>query len=114
MAERRLGQDWINFVLGLWLFLSPLLGFGTGMEAASLNAGLLGLFIATLALFSLVRPKPWQEWVNLAFGIWLIFAPIFLDFSELGPATANHVLVGASVSLLAGWALIRRRRKRTA
>lgn len=113
-SKKRFGQDWLNLLLGVWLFLSPIFGFGEASQAASLNAGLFGMFIATLALFALFRPRPWQEWTNLAFGVWLVLAPTALNFSEMTQATWNHVLVGASVSILASWAVARRYRRREA
>lgn len=114
-APMRYGQDWLNLVLGVWLMLSPVFGVGTGATAASLNAGMVGLVVATVAMFSLSRPHLWQEWTNLALGLWLMVAPAALGFAGLTQAVWNHFAVGASVTILAGWALSRRwRRRRTA
>lgn len=111
---RRQGQDWLNLVLGIWLIFSPLFGFAATSTAASMSAGVTGLLVATVAMFSLSRPHYWQEVVNLALGLWLIAAPLALGFSNSSDATINHVLVGTAVSVLALWALVRRIRRRPA
>ena len=107
--QRRFGQDWLNLLLGVWLFLSPLFAVGVGAREATINAGISGMVVATIALFSLTRWRPWQEWTNVAVGAWLVVAPFALEFTELTAALWNHVAVGAAVMLLAGWALYRRR-----
>ena len=109
-GKRRFGQDWLNMFIGLWLLLSPVFGVGAASQAASINAALVGMLVATVALFSLSRRNRWQQWTNIVLGAWLVAAPFLLGFSQIPSAVWNHVAVGASIIALAGWALLRMRR----
>ena len=63
--------DVINLVLGAWLFLSPwILGF-VSETAAGWNAWLSGIVIAGLAIAAHAAFAEWEEWINLAIGIWV-------------------------------------------
>ena len=54
--------------------------------------------------------KRWQDWVMLAFGIWLFFSPYFLDYlSVSGPAAWNSYIFGIVLVVMAGFALADRR-----
>jgi len=48
--------------------------------------------------------KRWQDWVNLALGVWLVVSPWLLSFNDNPAATWNSVLIGlafAALSLMA-------------
>jgi hypothetical protein len=102
MAKR--WQDWVNLVLGLWILLSPwALQFATAEHAW--NAYVVGAGIAILAAAALIVFQPWEEWVNLALGAWLLASPWLLGFSTATIAMWNAVIIGALVVVFAGWAL---------
>lgn len=97
-------QDPVNLVLGLWMLASPwALSHQTEMTP-TWNAVILGILIAAAALVALFRVMAWEEWVNLALGVWLVISPWILGFSGLATAMWNAVIVGAVVAVLALWA----------
>jgi hypothetical protein len=98
-------QDPVNLILGLWLVVSP---WALAFEAEAnptWNAVILGILIAAVALIALFRVMAWEEWVNLALGVWLVISPWLVGFSDLVAAMWNAVIVGAVVAVLALWAL---------
>ena len=90
------GQDGLNLLLGRWLFAAPWVPRYEHAELAAWHSRGLGLLIAVGALWALVRFAPWEEWINAAFGVWLIIAPWLLVW--------NHVL--CLTALLAMWSLM--------
>jgi SPW repeat len=118
--------DWANLVLGVWLFISPwVVNFGRNpadwagatpgpvgdvAAAASWNAWIVGIVVLLLAASAISRLRAWQEWLNLALGVWLFIAPWALAFASLSGAAWDHWIVGALVFLLAAWDLRSSRR----
>jgi hypothetical protein len=48
----------------------------------------------------------WQDWVILALGVWLFFAPFFMSYgSTTGAAAWSSYVVGAAVAVFATSAL---------
>lgn len=100
-------RDSANFVLGLWLFVSPwVLAFGE-FNVAVWNAWILGVIIAVAALAALAQYHEWEEWVSLVFGAWLIVSPWVLGFTAATAALWNHVIVGLLVAGMAAWSIYR-------
>jgi hypothetical protein len=119
-ADFRRWQDWANLVLGVWLFISPwLLGFAAGaavvggapvggpaaggapaVATAAWDAWIFGIVIAAVAVWAMSQFAPWQEWVNMAVGIWLFIAPWILGFSGARNAAWDHWVVGLVVFLI--------------
>ncbi len=59
-------QEWANFILGLWLVVSPwALGFA-GLQAATRNAVVTGVVVAALALWALARDRDIGGWLSPA------------------------------------------------
>lgn len=102
--KQGLWQDWVNLVLGVWLFLAPWFGLGESQPAAW-NSWIFGLAIAVLAIGAISQPQKWEEWTNLAIGVWLILAPFVLGFSGETGALWNHVIIGVLVGADALWAM---------
>jgi hypothetical protein len=44
--------------------------------------------------------RPWEEWINVALGAWLVISPWVLGIA-VPAATANFVVVGALIIVLA-------------
>lgn len=112
-------QDSINFLLGLWLILSPwALGY-TATQAAFWNAIVLGLVIGAIAIAALVEFREWEEWLDMALGAWLVISPWLLGFGTtvtgleggVFAATWNFVVVGVLTIALAAWSLAERRQE---
>jgi SPW repeat len=93
--------DLVNVVLGLCLVFAPsALGF-TSEIAATRNAWIVGAAIALIALGALFAFREWEEWVNLALGVWAILAPWLLGFATVAAALYAHVIIGLIVGVLA-------------
>jgi hypothetical protein len=104
-------QDWVNLVLGIWLFVSPwALGFQAAMPGSSGNFFIVGVAIIVLAIVGLNARWLWQEWLNLALGIWLVVSPWLLGFSADAAARDDAIFVGIVAGVMAAWALLERHR----
>ena len=106
MERKQRWQDWINVLLGVWLFVAPFFGLValTGMPAW--NGYIFGVIIAVLSIWALVQPRAWEEWINLLIGIWLIISPFVLGFSMHTAAMWNFIIVGIIVGADALWAAL--------
>jgi hypothetical protein len=98
-------QDPTNVVLGLWMVASPWVLQYQGVATPAANAIIVGIAIAALAVVALFRLMAWEEWANVALGVWLVISPWILGFSALDAATWNAVIVGLVVATLALWEL---------
>lgn len=103
--RKGLWQDWVNLLLGIWLFIAPFFGIGGINEAAIWNSYISGLAIVIFAWVALARPHRWEEWTNLVIGAWLIIAPFVLGFTEQTGAMWNQIIVGLLVAADALWAV---------
>jgi hypothetical protein len=93
--------DIINAGLGLCLMLAPwALGF-TANSTAAWNAWITGAAITLVALGALFAFNEWEEWVNLALGVWAAVAPWAVAFTEHAAATRASVAIGIAVAVLA-------------
>lgn len=109
MSSRR-WQDWVILIAGVWLFFSPFWMASYDVAgAAALNSVGVGVLLVAASCIALARPRPWEEWVNLVLGVWLVVAPFALGFEDAGPATLNHVVIGVIVAGDAMFALARSR-----
>ncbi|SMF27794.1 SPW repeat-containing protein [Tistlia consotensis] len=104
-------QEWVNLVLGLWVVVSPwavaqAIASAEGVGAAAMwDDYLVGIAVALLAAAALVAFQPWEDWLNLALGCWLLVSPWVLGFSSSAALMWNAVVVGALIVVFAGWAL---------
>ncbi len=103
MAVRR-WQDWVNQVLGAWLFISPWVLRYAGTPAAW-NAYVMGAGIVVFALIAAYMPKAWEELINTALGVWLVVSPFVLGFSASEMVALHTVVVGILVAAFAVWAM---------
>jgi hypothetical protein len=108
METRTRWQDWVNLLLGLWLFFTPFFGFGMMTGAAALNGYIFGAIIVVLSIVALFQPQFWEEWINLFIGLWLIFAPFALGYAVGMFFMWNSVIVGLLVGGAAVWAMYAR------
>ena len=49
-----------------------------------------------------MKPKRWQDWVNVALGVWLVVSPWVLGFDDHETAALVAWLGGAAVIVFAG------------
>ncbi len=114
MKQTQRWQDWLNLLLGAWLFLAPLTGVGAVSDVAAWNSYVFGLGVAIFAIAALYRPQMWEEWVNLVIGIWLISAPFALGFTDQTAVMWNQIIVGLLVGGDAAWVMLQRPVHKTA
>jgi hypothetical protein len=97
-------QDWVNLVLGGWLFIAPwVLGY-SGLRAPAWNSWIIGVVVAAISIAALIQFTEWEEWVNAVLGLWLLISPWVLGFAPSStPALWNHVVLGIVIGGLALW-----------
>jgi hypothetical protein len=106
-------QDWADLLLGLAVLASPwLLGFAE-VPAPMWNAVIVGVAIVLLSAFAIAHLEPWEEWLNIALGLWLIVSSWVLDYGAAHKALACHVGLGLLITLLAASELWEESQNRT-
>lgn len=98
-------QDWVNMLLGLWLFVSPWVLQYVAFEGAAWNAYVVGTAIAVFGAVAVYMPKVWEELFNMVFGVWLVICPYALGFASETAIAVNTVVVGALTIGFATWAM---------
>ncbi len=91
--------DVANLLLGVILFFSPWL-FGLSAGAQWQTASTAGILVAVLSVAALAAFAVWEEWLNLAVGLWLIALPWLLGFQD-SDAMLIDMSIGAVVAVLA-------------
>lgn len=101
-------QDWLNLLLGAWLFISPwAMGYAESMPRAAWSAYVTGAAIVLFAAVAVYMPRLWEEALNIALGAWTVISPWVLGFASSRDVTTNTVAVGIAVTVLAIWAMVR-------
>jgi len=106
METKQRWQDWVNLVLGMWLFITPFIGMEMVSSTAAWNGYIFGVIVVALSIWALVQPRAWEEWINLVIGVWLILAPFILGFTTETTAMWNHILMGVVIGVDALWAAL--------
>jgi hypothetical protein len=91
--------DVYNLALAMLLFVSPWLFAGSkGLPAIDIWAS--SAAIAAISLAAIFAFANWEEWANLALGIWLMASPWVLGFTH---TSAMHfcIGIGAAVAFMA-------------
>lgn len=126
--SKRHWQDAVNVGLGLWTFASaasflrhtmadaPMWHLITGTLppdiAGTWSLAIVGVAVAFVAFFAWLAFGTWQEWINIAFGIWLFVFPWVIGFPASAALRWNAMITGALVAGLAAWALMLERRSK--
>lgn len=98
-------QDPVNALLGAWIILSPwVVGFADE-RIAMFNFVAVGVLLIAAAIGAIVVPKAWEEWVEVALGVWLMASPWLLGFAGNMVAMQNALFCGLLVTVLALWVL---------
>ncbi len=85
-------QDWINLIIGIWLFLSPWI-FGYAYMGHAWNSFLFGALVTIFSVFALYDRKAWEEWINTFIGIWIFISPWVLGM-VINSVMWNHWIIG--------------------
>ena len=101
VTRRQRWQDWINLLLGIWLFISPwAVGFEGTQRAASWNAWILGVAVVVFSAIAVSMPQVWEEIINLLLGVWLVISSWVIGVTSRAAET-DAVIVGLLVILFA-------------
>lgn len=109
METKQRWQDWVNLILGIWLFVSPFFGIGVVSSIAAWNGYLFGVVIAGLSIWALIKPQAWEEWINLGVGVWLLVSLVFPGYIVANSVMWNQIVVGLIVGADAIWAALSKR-----
>lgn len=93
-------EDWCNWLLGIWLCISPWALRFDLEPTATRTAVISGILIILAELVTLSVFRAWEEWINVTLGAWLIICPWVLGIGSAA-ARDNFVVVGLLVLLLA-------------
>lgn len=85
---------WLSFVLGVWLFIAPLV-FNYTELVARLNSAIVGLAVVVVSM--LASSAPALRFVNVALGGWLLLAPNLLGYGGDALPTAHDIVLGALI-----------------
>lgn len=98
-------QDWLNLIFAALLFFSPwFMGFA-GEVMPTRNAMIVGVVLALIAVAALTAFAEWEEWLNLALGLWLVASPWMLGFAANLAAFRTHIALGVLIAGVAAWAV---------
>lgn len=106
MKEVKHWQDLANLAIGAWLCVCPWVLGIQAETAAVANFVAIGVLLAAAALGAVFAPHEWEEWITAGLGLWLIASPWALGFSGGRESTANAIVAGIAVLLLALWVLL--------
>ena len=99
-------QDPVNAVLGVWLIGAPWAFAFQAETAAVANSVVIGLALLASPLAAIVLQRVWEEWVELALGLWLIASSWVLGFSAVSMARTSTIGTGIVTAALAIWVLL--------
>lgn len=103
--NKRHWQDWINLLLGMWIFVSPGV-IGRGLDAVIVaNYWIVSMAVVSLAVACLVAFRLWEERESLLLGFWLLISPWVLGFRTSTAHFWNAVIIGALLIVHAIWVL---------
>ena len=94
-------EDWLSAGVGCLIIISPWIAGGSDSQFAVLNAFVVGLAVISVAGLELSALQRWEEWIELALGLWLTASPWMLGYNNLSSLTAMHVALGIMVAMLA-------------
>jgi hypothetical protein len=75
-------------------------------EAVMWNHYATGAAVVLLTAAALGSSRQWEEWLNIALGIWLLVSPWVLGFTSSASLMLNAALAGALIVVFAGWSLM--------
>jgi hypothetical protein len=99
--------DFIKLALAAFLILTPWIFGFTSAAVASGNAWISGAVIGLASIAAIVALADWEEWISLAFGLWVVVSPWVLGFHATDiSAMRSDVAIGITVALLAAAELL--------
>jgi SPW repeat len=98
-VDSRSVLDLYNLLLAVILFGAPWF-FAHASRAAALDLRLSAAAIIILSLAAMIAFSAWEEWLNLALGLWLAISPWLLGFTHT-PAMHFAIGIGLAIAFLA-------------
>jgi len=92
--------DLYNLLLAAVLFASPWF-FAHASRTAGLDLWLSSAAIIVVSIAAMMAYSTWEEWVNLALGLWLVVSPYLLGFAHT-PAMHFAIGIGSAIVFFAG------------
>ena len=92
--------DIYNLLLAMVLFASPWF-FAHASRTAGIDLRLSSAAIVILSLAAMIAYSTWEEWINLALGLWLVVSPYLLGFAHT-PAMHFSIGIGSAIVFFAG------------
>lgn len=94
------GLSSINFLIGVWLIISPyILNYTT--SGAKTNQVIFGIVVLILSGIRFLAPRAtWSSFLNGLAGLWLIIAPFIINYDR-SVAYWNEIVFGILVALIA-------------
>lgn len=103
-----------NGILGLLLLIVPFTlsaqtTFGyNGSSPAFWNSVIVGILIGAFSFWEAMKTENWNvSTIVSVLGIWLIFAPYLMGYSEIRPIFWSNLIIGLTVALLANYQTMR-------
>ena len=104
-------HDWANVVFGAVLIIAPWLYGYAGKPVVAETGWATGAVVMIMALATILRFAEWEEWVEIALGIWIIAAPMVLSFKGVELAVQVHVIIGVALIISTGMKLLHLHRR---
>jgi hypothetical protein len=96
-------EDVANIIFGFFLVLTPWLLDYSELVVPAYNAWIAGVVIMAISLAAILKFTRWEEYLNIAVGLWLAVSPFLLGYWGEDLMTGTHVGVGILVAALAGY-----------
>ena len=110
LSAPRQWEDWCNWLLGIWLCISPWALRFDLEPTATRTAVISGILIILAEVVSLSVFRVWEEWIAVILGAWLVTCPWIVGISS-PVARINLVTVGLLVMALAFYEIWQTRRQ---
>lgn len=104
LRTHRPWEDWLGMSLGALTVFSPW-ALGADDLLIALNALVVGALIYSVSALELRAVEIWEDWLNLALGLWLVSSPWALGYGELAALAVSHYALGGFVAALASFEL---------
>lgn len=103
-------EDWCNWLLGIWLCISPWALRFDVEPTTTQTAVISGILIILVEVVTLSIYRVWEEWINVILGTWLVICPWVLGINS-SVARVNLIVVGLLVMALAIYEIWEARRQ---
>ena len=96
--KKQYWQETGNLIVGIWLFLSPLIfRFFHWADMDTMNFLVMGVAIAAVAVLAKYMHALWEDWVTLILGVWMVISPWLMGFTDNKVAFVDAVIAGLFV-----------------